>query len=152
MHIRWLGLAVSLASSVTLASGEESCPTVSSLVVIDGFFEAPSAQSYNGWRGSAADRFVVLKTFIGAVFKPSKGTDRTEGYLEGCTYATTDNTFLTLQYRPDLKRAQKVRLPDTYDWQLAKGSLGMDTYECKEPGLKGCEFTVLESYLGGVAQ
>lgn len=144
MDIRWLGLALSLASSMVLARGEEACPSVSALIMADGFFEASSAHSYTGWRSPAVDRFVVVQTFVGAVFKPSKGVDRTEGYLEGCTYKTSDNTFLTLKYRSDLKRAQKVRLPDTPDWQLTKGPLGIDIYECRESGLERCEFTALE--------
>lgn len=144
MNIKWMLLGLSMVVPCTVfALGQDACPQTSSIVMVDGFFEAPSRDSYVGWRAPAEDQFVMLRTFVGALFRPYEGTDR-KGYLEGCSYKTYDGALVTLRYQPNIKRVLKVRLADSISWQLVKGSFGVDVYECSDTRINACGFSVLE--------
>lgn len=139
MTIRVLFLLFLGFSSITHAAAERGCPYPSSVKYRDGYFQGTGTDS--PWRGSSVKAGDFLDTFSGAVFIPSEGHERKQGYLEKCIYTAGSGRSVALRYwAPD--GPLSMSLTDTSHWRLATGPFDQEVYLCDDSQPDNCSFII----------
>lgn len=145
------GIAI-LFPKMALANQMDACPPASSIVVDQGFPQAPANREAARWKSQEPGEGWLLLQFVGVSFRPIKESNEPRelvGYLEGCTYMSVydgqDGDDIILRYEVTQDRPVKVMLKDSVYWRGAESALERRRFICTEQGFQACAFTVLNA-------
>ena len=133
----FLGLAYT-----TKAMAQQSCPYPSSVKYVEGAFQASGVSGL--WKSPSVRTLDFIDKFVGAIFVPSEGQERKNGYLEKCIYLTGRGRPIALTYG-SLGEILNMSLVDTTYWRPAIDPFGLNIYTCDDRQPDNCSFTVDES-------
>lgn len=124
------------------AMAQQGCPYPSSIQYVEGAFQAVGVRAL--WKSPNVRTPDFIDKFVGAIFVPSEGQERRNGYLEKCVYLTGGGRPVALRYGAQ-GDVLNMSLVDTTYWQPAIDTFGLNIYKCDDRQPDNCSFTVQES-------
>ena len=128
-----------LGCVITHVKAEQGCPYPSSIRFAQGHFQTANGKAF--WQSTKVGSRDFIDVFIGAVFTPSTGQERDNGYLEKCIYRTGAGHVVALRYGGP-EAVESMALTSTLHWDLASGPFGQDIYICQDSQPDKCSFVL----------